>query len=174
MRTPETTLRLRTFRPLVAADCQRLIEQFAARLVPAHFAYKDERKVDEKIRTGLMATIAEPTYETQRFREEVAQATCEDLDRVENPQLLCYRNGDFFTRHQDGSFRQYTAVCFLSRAFEGGELFFPDYNVAVGPALCSTSIGSGIIFTGGAYHLSTPVERGEKWALVTWVRREGQ
>jgi SM-20-related protein len=97
------------------------------------------------------------------------------LTHFEPPQFLRYETGDFFVAHQDGNTplvhddtlnRRVSAIVFLSDSgdYDGGALRFQKGGDA--PAVQ----GSLLAFRSELTHEVTPVERGERFTVVTWYR----
>ena len=97
------------------------------------------------------------------------------LTHFEPPQFLRYQTGDFFVAHQDGNTplihddtmnRRVSAIVFLSDAgdYGGGALRFQNGGDA--PSVQ----GSLLAFPSELTHEVTPVERGERFTVVTWYR----
>ncbi|MFT8655625.1 MAG: 2OG-Fe(II) oxygenase [Acetobacter papayae] len=77
--------------------------------------------------------------------------------------------GGYFRRHRDNNapqteFRKFALSVNLNDDFEGGELFFPEYN----DKLYKAEAGSGIIFSASALHEASPVKRGRRYCLLTF------
>lgn len=91
-------------------------------------------------------------------------------------QLLRYREGQFQDWHRDGvvgafSHRKLTLSVMLTtpEEYDGGELQFFDSAAALVPPLEQRRRGTVFAFPGWELHRVTPVTRGTRWALVTFV-----
>lgn len=91
-------------------------------------------------------------------------------------QLLRYREGAFQTWHRDGvvgafSHRKLTLSVMLSdpAAYAGGELQFFDAPDPLVPPADQRAQGTIFAFPGWETHQVTPVTRGARYALVTFV-----
>lgn len=84
--------------------------------------------------------------------------------------LLKYKEGQSYGLHYDGVTalkRAVSAIVYLNDNFDGGYLEFPNFNVRIKPEK-----GMLILFPSNfAYaHVASPVTRGEKYAIVTWLK----
>ena len=72
--------------------------------------------------------------------------------------------------------RKYSCIIYLNENFSGGSTYFPNIGVEIHPSVGSLIIWSNLNSKGTPYteslHAGMPVEEGEKWALVTWVREK--
>jgi PKHD-type hydroxylase len=91
-------------------------------------------------------------------------------------QLLRYRPGQFQSWHRDGvagafSHRKLTLTAMMSDPadYAGGELQFLDASTALVPPLEHRARGTILAFPGWEVHQVTPVVRGTRFALVTFV-----
>jgi predicted 2-oxoglutarate/Fe(II)-dependent dioxygenase YbiX len=84
--------------------------------------------------------------------------------------LLKYSEGEYYDDHYDyhpNNRRQVTAICYLNKDFEGGELEFPYFDIKIKP-----QPGMLLLFPSNyAYrHISHTITKGTKYALVTWIQ----
>lgn len=84
--------------------------------------------------------------------------------------VLKYGPGQEYKVHYDGTTsigRIISAICYLNDDYEGGELEFPNYNVKIKP-----QAGMLILFpsTYPYAHVAHPVTKGNKYAIVSWIR----
>jgi hypothetical protein len=84
--------------------------------------------------------------------------------------LLKYKEGQSYGLHYDGVTslkRAVSAIVYLNDDYEGGYLEFPNFDVRIKPEK-----GMLILFPSNfAYaHIASPVIRGEKYAMVTWLK----
>ncbi|MEJ1976453.1 MAG: 2OG-Fe(II) oxygenase [Acetobacteraceae bacterium] len=79
--------------------------------------------------------------------------------------------GGYFRRHRDNvgkgvAFRQFAlSVNLNSDAYEGGHLLFPEYN----DHRYRPATGEGIVFSASLLHEATPVTRGCRYVLLTFL-----
>jgi hypothetical protein len=102
------------------------------------------------------------------------------FDAAHADRLLIARyddDGGYFRRHRDNSapgvrFRQFAlSVNLNSDAYEGGYLLFPEYN----PHRYKPARGAGIVFSSSLLHEATPVTRGRRYVLLTFLQNaEGE
>ncbi len=85
--------------------------------------------------------------------------------------------GGYFRRHRDNSapavaFRQFAlSVNLNSEAYEGGHLLFPEYN----SHRYKPARGAGVIFSASLLHEATPVTKGRRYVLLTFLHNsEGE
>ena len=95
---------------------------------------------------------------------------------VQGPNILRYRAGDFFLRHQDersdaASFRhrrRVTIAAFLNdRGFEGGLLRLHRFDGGR-PLDIVPRAGFFVAFPSETYHEVTPIRGGDRYTLVAW------
>jgi predicted 2-oxoglutarate/Fe(II)-dependent dioxygenase YbiX len=111
------------------------------------------------------------------------------LSSLEEPQFLCYREGDFFVAHQDGNtglvnldsdrLRRISISVFLNPqsevpvagAYGGGLLVFSDWRTR-NEFRFAGETGTLVAFRSETTHEVTPVTRGERYSVVSWFRSE--
>jgi SM-20-related protein len=122
----------------------------------------------ESIRTLVRTLLADA-------QPQLAEHFQISVTRFEEPQFLRYVEGDFFVAHQDGNtpvirddsmHRRISVSLFLSDPadYAGGALVFRD----AGAAPCAR--GTLLAFRSELTHEVRPVERGERYTVVTWYR----
>jgi predicted 2-oxoglutarate/Fe(II)-dependent dioxygenase YbiX len=84
--------------------------------------------------------------------------------------MLRYDKNEEYKPHYDSSTavgRVISAICYLNDDYEGGELEFVNFGVKIKPER-----GTLILFPSNfAYrHIAHPVNKGSKYALVTWIK----
>lgn len=156
---------------------------------------KGEGSVDERIRRAIQVSPSAQTlaYVTRRLEEE--RQNLENhfgiaLNGCEQPQFLCYREGDFFVAHQDGNTglvnldtdrtRRVSITIFLndqsaeprSNSYDGGSLVFSDWRTGSRHEVTAVT-GTLVAFRAETTHEVTPVTRGERYAIVTWYSHYG-
>jgi len=106
-----------------------------------------------------------------------------DIEWYEYPHVIRYRIGGTYKPHADadhwhpekqqwvrGVDRDYSAILYLNDEFEGGGLFFPEYDVRIipkpGQLVCFPSDGKFV-------HTAEPVIKGNRYAFVTWAAAHG-
>jgi SM-20-related protein len=151
--------------------------------------------VDQQSRRTNWAEVSEETSSLvserlMSLRKDVAEVFGIEVNDVQRPQFLRYREGDFFAAHQDrgsdrkgaefAQQRQVSVVIFLndetnearSDTYEGGALTLfglldsgDDRNVGL-PV--TGEAGSLIGFPSEMLHEVTPITRGERFTVVRW------
>jgi hypothetical protein len=89
--------------------------------------------------------------------------------------LSCYESaiGGRFVRHRDNvhittSHRRFAVSIGLNEDFEGGEIFFPEFDRQG----CKPSVGEAVIFSAGILHEVRPVLKGKRYVLLTFLVRQ--
>jgi SM-20-related protein len=136
------------------------------------------------------ATAADVGRRLRELREEVGRYFGLSLNGCEPPQFLCYGEGDFFVRHQDGDtdqiafdhlrVRKVSVVVFLNggsdvpsaETFGGGELLIyrAQGDSHAGPVVFPVTGAAGLLvaFRSDTVHEVAPVTRGERFTVVSW------
>ena len=107
--------------------------------------------------------------------EEYARSYYKDYSINENCfsnepyNIIRYRKGDHYPNHYDGSTalgRHLSVILYLNGDFEGGELYFRNFDVTIKP-----EAGMLVLFPSNyAYqHEALPITQGTKYAIVTWL-----
>lgn len=108
---------------------------------------------------------------------------------VENIELEVnrYSIGQYFKAHYDylpsewivdtGGQRLYSCVVYLNDDFEGGETHFSNQGETVKPIKGNIIIWKNCLYETTqidllSLHESLPVTKGEKWALIVWIRED--
>lgn len=148
--------------------CQRLITEMSQHLTPAMFWTNGVRVHDPKIRDAYNYKFQDLRL-TQVTREAVSQLSNAHIEpaRIEPMEIVCYPPGNGNERHLDGPHRSHSIVYFLNRGYGGGELVFDD-----GRVFRDMPPGTAVVWENGpeAFHACTPITRGFKWIIVSWVR----
>ena len=129
------------------------------------------------------ATGARVTARLREVQPElVAHFGAADVTTIEEPQFLRYGVGDFFVAHQDGNtpltrdastLRRISIVIFVSDVadYDGGALVlhgrYPDLAAR---QTVAAEAGSLVAFRPETTHEVTPVTRGERCTIATWMR----
>ena len=151
--------------------------------------------VDDAYRRTKQAEVSATT--TARISEQLVKARPtlanhfqQELAGMQRPQLLLYREGDFFRAHPDSSDqpeaadyvrqRRVSAVVFLNGAtsdepagYSGGSLVFyglmdeSSKGETVGLPLAGET-GMLVAFPSGLVHAVSPVTAGERYTIVSW------
>jgi predicted 2-oxoglutarate/Fe(II)-dependent dioxygenase YbiX len=101
-----------------------------------------------------------------------------DISHIDRMIIACYDDtGGYFRRHRDNAaesvaFRQFAlSINLNSEAYEGGYLLFPEYN----SHRYKPERGAGIAFSASLLHEATPVIKGRRYVLLTFLHNaEGE
>ena|SRR2546429_1557067 len=145
--------------------------------------YERVRKVT---RAQLSAsTVARVAQRLMDNRERLAERFGVQLTHCEEPQFLCYRQGDFFVAHQDGNTglvnlasdaaRRVSVSIFLNQQIEvpaadsygGGSLIFSDWRLHKRFELAAEA-GTLVAFRSETTHEVTLVTHGGRYSIVSW------
>jgi len=115
----------------------------------------------------VIATVA------RRVLPEVAKSFCYQATRFERLKIVCYpadAQGHFQTHRDNTSpataHRRFALTINLNAEdYEGGDLVFPEYGVA----RYRPESGGAIVFSGNHAHAVTPVTRGDRYAIVSFM-----
>jgi SM-20-related protein len=169
-----------------AQACREIIaEMRAAASVPAPTYGKGEASVDERVRRVNCAhpsaeTLARITRQLENIRDQIGGHFHFQLGDCEDPQFLCYRVGDFFVAHEDGNtglinldsdrFRRVSVSVFLNdqEEYDGGSLVFTNYRTG-NRVEFKGKAGTLLAFRSETTHEVTPMTRGERYSIVTWL-----
>ena len=140
--------------------------------------YRDRPDVtDESIRRTRAVTVPREvrsavTEKLDGSRSRAASHFKASLTKLEGPQFLLYRPGDFFTRHtdwNDANGRQVSFIAFLNSDFDGGALkFYGGVEEKVLELTLPVSDGMLVFFRSDWFHEVEPVTRGERFTIVGW------
>ena len=158
--------------------------------------YKGAPVLDENARKTKHAKVSAETTSLIEERILALKPALEShfnvtLTGCQTPQVLAYREGDFFQPHRDNSYspgylesiknRQVSIVIFLSSetnepgpdSYSGGSLVF--YGLvddprckAIGFPLIGET-GLFVAFRSNTFHEVKPVINGERYTIVTWL-----
>lgn len=171
-----------------AKFCRYLIDQYEARgheesgtfrmvdgemvHAPNHAA---KRRSDHHVfDKDLLAPIQELI--TRRVVPEMARAFHTRISWVEEFKIVCYdaRRGGYFHIHRDNTtpqtaHRRFAMTLNLNAdEYEGGQLRFPEY----GNAVYKPATGMAVIFSCNLLHEATPVARGKRYVLLSFMSDE--
>ena len=176
-------------RVLDAADCGRLIEIYETRGNQASGALTEgadgqgAERFDDKVKIRRDHNLRDPEVMTRigqrlerRVVPEIFKAFFYRATYHEPLKLACYVGSDqgFFAPHRDNvtansAHRRFAMTLNLNTGdYEGGALRFPEY----GPELYAPAAGDAVIFSCSLLHEATPVTRGKRYALLTFLYGE--
>ena len=178
------------------STCRRLIEGIRRGETGAALTYgsSDSGVVAERVRKVSRATVSsalitEVTTRVVEYLPRLRDHFDLPVTTIEEPQFLWYRPGDFFVAHQDGNtkmiqlesdrLRRVSLSIFLNQqdeaglpnCYSGGSLVFRDRT----GERCETrgEPGKLVAFRSELTHEITPIESGDRFAIVTWCRIVG-
>jgi len=177
---------------LEASVCSALREQARAGGVPATVLKNGASVLDEDVRRTTFST---PDRGTMALVQERLLALAPaltahfgvDVVELQTPQLLFYREGDYFRAHRDAEslHRRVISVVVLLNSesphgddgtYTGGSLTFyrlvNDPDAAGFRARLIGEEGTLIAFRSQVYHEVLPITRGERYSLVSWFMTE--
>ena len=166
--------------------CARLIARFengdhrdgtVASMDPAGALY-NKLDADKKRRRDLVLDTDEPLQAevarllSERLVPEIAKAFHAETAFLDRVVIARYDDtGGYFHRHRDNTsphlaYRQFALSVNLNTGdYEGGALSFPEFNdVPYNPPA-----GAGIVFSASLLHEATPVLRGSRYVLLTFL-----
>ena len=149
--------------------------------------------VDSRVRKVTRVAVSTETVDFVAGRMLERKTELENyfsvtLSKVEEPQFLHYRPGDYFVAHQDGNtplvfddtrFRKISVVAFLNAAsdeplaetYTGGSLVlhgkYPNYDLR---QAAGNIRGSLAAFRSETTHEVEPVAHGERFTIVSWFQ----
>ena len=127
----------------------------------------------------------------RKIEYAISEFTKLPIENQEGFQILHYEvdeeykaHHDYFVKNteywkgqvQNGGQRMFSFLLYLNEVEEGGETEYPQVNKMIAPSPGKACMHQNIV-DGKEYfkseHAALPVKKGEKWALVTWIR-EGE
>jgi predicted 2-oxoglutarate/Fe(II)-dependent dioxygenase YbiX len=127
---------------------------------------RDHTVQDRELVSRLATTIG------RRVMPEVWRAFSFQATRFEGFKIVCYdaEEGGFFGAHRDNlspstAHRRFALTLNLNEGHQGGHLRFPEY----GPHLYRPGTGGAVVFSGSLLHEVTPVTRGRRFTLLSFL-----
>jgi predicted 2-oxoglutarate/Fe(II)-dependent dioxygenase YbiX len=112
-----------------------------------------------------------------RCRRDIGKAFRVQVRHCDRILLACYdENAGWFKRHRDTqsdavAFRDFALSINLNTGeYDGGDLLFPEFN----DHGYTAPPGAGILFSADCLHEVTPVTRGQRYVLLSFLCREDQ
>ena len=114
------------------------------------------------------------------YRDYVTRFFRQELDTIEQPSVLKYGPGGRYNAHSDSEYwdeashtwkrsleRDYSILVYLNEGFEGGALFFPNFEYRIRPKR-----GMMIAFPSDHryIHAAEPLISGTRFAVVSWAK----
>jgi predicted 2-oxoglutarate/Fe(II)-dependent dioxygenase YbiX len=134
-----------------------------------------KRRRDMMLDAGseLEATLRQTLL--NRCRRDIGKAFRIHVRHCDRILLACYdENAGWFKRHRDTqsdavAFRDFALSINLNTGdYDGGDLMFPEFN----DHRYSAPPGAGILFSADCLHEVTPVTRGQRYALLSFLCRD--
>ena len=114
------------------------------------------------------------------YRDYATRFFQEDLDTIEQPSVLKYSPGGLYNAHSDSEYwdeashtwkrsldRDFSILIYLNEGFEGGALYFPNFDFRVAPKR-----GMMVAFPSDHryLHAAEPLISGTRYAVVSWAK----
>ena len=151
-------------------------------------SFEDSGKVSfETHAARVTETIDLAHYKTDVLREVVrgyrdyaTRFFQQDLDTIEQPSVLKYGPGGLYNAHSDSEYwdeashtwkrsldRDYSILIYLNEGFEGGALYFPNFDFRITPKR-----GMMVAFPSDHryLHAAEPLISGTRYAVVSWAK----
>ena len=168
---------------LTAAECAYLIDKAGPLLRPSTIIDQATgRPRPPPVRTSSSMNF-DPTSEdlvVHAINRRIAALTATDLAAGEPLHILRYTPGQEFRPHFDAiagaeNQRQWTALIYLNKDFEGGETNFPELGITTlgrsGDCLVFRACGDDGATDRRLRHAGLPVTSGVKWLASRWIRQ---
>ncbi len=146
-------------------------------------AYKrDEQRITEFVPMGRYEPEIKQAL-MRAFRQVIAPHFGREFDWMSKPGVLKYRAGGLYNGHADSEYwdgaqrrwtrsmdRDYSLLLYINDDYEGGTLYFPNFDVRLTPAA-----GMLVAFPSDHryLHAAEPLISGERYAVVCWGSIKG-
>lgn len=178
---------------LNAATCDRIVQECSALKGECHTVFdasasagapvtRSDARTSEFIDSRALSTdVAEIV--ACAYRDIIAPHYRAELDWIELPEILRYGPGGEYKPHADAENwhgaqrgwvremdRDLSLLIYVNNAFTGGELYFPNFQMALPPQR-----GMLVCFPSDAryVHTARPVKTGLRIAIVSWAAAKG-
>ena len=137
----------------------------------------DRLNHDKKRRRDWMLQPADPIHSRvldhifRRCAPDIKRAFQCDVAHADRVLIARYdETGGYFRRHRDNvgetvAFRQFALSVNLNAGYQGGDLLFPEFN---DHRYCPPT-GAGLLFSTALLHEATPVTKGARYVLLTFL-----
>lgn len=160
-------------------ECDSIIKTAEPRLEPSNM--DTDFHIDKTIRDSETAWInpTESRVANKMIRKCVSYTDRKPVNS-EQLQVLKYKEGGFYTPHQDAFYdepnpRTVTAIIALNDDYEGGETEFPNlgkkFKLNKGDVLLFNNFTDWGYQTPKSLHGGRPVKSGVKWICNLWIHR---
>lgn len=170
---------------LSGEECDALIAEASKQLV--EMTVLGDNTPGYRIAQGTW--ITEPNEVVQKLRLQIAGATCLPVENQEALHIVHYDVGGEYKPHEDGFYpgedyyeqavsrggqRSHSCMVWLNDGFRGGETHFPllgkFFTPIKGNMLVWSNLDDGNRPDIYSKHAGLPVQEGEKWIAIVWVR----
>jgi len=169
---------------LTPLECSEIINNTLTTLQSLHVS-EGEGSIYSPDRIAEGAFIYSTPPLIMKIKNIVSKVTNLPIENQEAPNVVRYKKGGLYKPHHDyfdpkeypniskiGN-RKYSCLFYLNNSFEGGETYFPYYEVKIGPTVGTLLRWENLYPNGDinphSLHSGLPVIKGEKWILVIWV-----
>ena len=172
---------------LTKDECEQLINSVKDKLNDANVLGRP----NNNYRTAKQTWIHENNPLTLKIKNIVLHKTNLPVENQEAIHIVKYEVGGEYKAHHDffhpntdyydnatktGGQRKYSCLFYLNDNFKGGETGFPKQDLKIKPALGKLLIWDNLYKDGSpnheSLHAGLPVEEGEKWICIVWVREK--
>lgn len=165
-----------------AAECEHIARAATDLLAPAAVIDpRTGRQVAHPIRTSYEAVLG-PMRESlpiQAINRRIAACSGISVHQGEPLTVLRYAPSQQYRMHHDSiagarNQRVATALLYLNDGYQGGETYFPEWDLAIAPRAGDLVLFRNIVASGSPdprmRHAGLPVTRGVKWLATRWIR----
>ncbi len=160
-------------------QCDNIIKTAGSKLEPS--VMDTDYHIDKKIRDSETAWIdPKENSVAKKMIKKCVSFTDRKPVNSEQLQVLKYKEGGFYTPHQDAFYdeenpRTVTAIIALNDDYEGGETEFPNlgkkFKLGKGDVLLFNNFTDWGYQTRKSLHGGLPVKSGIKWICNLWIHR---
>ena len=151
-------------------QCDHIIKTAGSKLEPS--VMDTDYHIDKKIRDSETAWIdPKENSVAKKMIKKCVSFTDRKPINSEQLQVLKYKEGGFYTPHQDAFYdeenpRTVTAIIALNDDYEGGHTYFKD-GTSLAPV-----VGRAIFFDGTYYsHGVTPIDKNDRYTIAAWMKK---
>jgi prolyl 4-hydroxylase len=171
-------------------ECLEIIKNTEEYLQPLKVYSKEGGDIISPDRVAEGTFIQDNPPLIRKIKKIISEVTSLPISHQEVPNVVRYRVGGKYEPHHDyidlnshshseyaeSGNRKYTCLFYLNNNFEGGETYFPNYNLKIGPTIGSLVRWENLHPNGNpnpnSLHAGLPIIKGEKWILVVWVKEK--
>lgn len=160
---------------LTLEECTSIISQFSnSNLHTAGIGSDQKGEELKKIRDSkvLFTNIDWVELRIKSYLIDKVKIKGFELDSIENFQFTEYKDGGHYDWHTDAGMNYQDRFCSvviqLNDSYEGADLLYKDANDAI--TTFERGVGNMFIFNSSIEHKVTPVKKGVRYSLVTWIK----